>query len=259
MNQAGKARRFAQLHVKGRPLVLSNIWDAGSARAVAASGAEAVATGSWSVAAAQGYADGEMLPLDLLLTTVRQIAAAVDLPVSVDVEGGYAAEPDVLADNIARLLQAGAIGINFEDRVVGGQGLYDVDRQCRRIEAIRARAQRRGVDLFINARTDLFLQAEDEERHRASLDEATARADAYRDAGASGLFVPGLVDEELIRAICAATPLPVNVMMTGRAPSIPRLAELGVARVSHGPGPYRDCMRHLQEIAAAALASLRAR
>ena len=246
MNQADKARGFAKLHVKHRPLVLTNIWDAGSAVAVAKCGASAIATGSWSVAAAQGYADGEQIPLDDVLRTVQRIVAAVDLPVSVDFEGGYAVEADRLAENVERVIQAGAIGINVEDRVVGGEGLHDIDLQCRRIEAIRAKANRLGIDLFINARTDLFLQVKGNERHKAAHAEAIERAHAYGTAGASGFFAPGLVSEELIEALCAAIDLPVNILMLDGAPPIQRLAELGTSRVSFGPLPYVRCMHHLQ-------------
>ncbi|MCV6586344.1 MAG: isocitrate lyase/phosphoenolpyruvate mutase family protein, partial [Marinibacterium sp.] len=212
MSQTDKANRFRALHTPGDPLGLYNIWDAGSARAVARSGAPAIATGSWSVAAAQGYEDGEALPLDLLLTIVRRITQSVDLPVSVDFEGGYAAAPDALAAHVVRLLEAGAIGINFEDRIVQGSGLYPMAEQVARIRAIRDAADAFGVPLFINARTDLFLGSPPDS-HAARLPDAIARAAAYADAGADGFFVPGLIDKEQIATITGATPLPVNVMM----------------------------------------------
>ena len=251
MDQLEKAQIFARLHVPGDPLVLYNIWDAGSARAIADAGANAVATGSWSVAAAQGYPDGEALPLDLLVAIVERIVAAVDLPVTIDFEGAYAEAPEQAAANVGRLIDAGAIGINFEDQVVGGEGLYPVDAQADRIGAIRRRAG--DLPLFINARTDLFLREPDPAAHAALVPEAIARAAAYAQAGASGFFVPGLVDAGLIGRVCEACSLPVNVMRLQAAPVVRDLASLGVARISHGPGPYRSAVAELTKQARAAL------
>ena len=253
MTQAEKAGTFSALHVRGEPLVLYNIWDAGSAVAVAGSGAKAVATGSWSVAAAHGYPDGEVIPLDMVELIVQRIACSVDVPVTVDLEGAYATEPEQVAENVARIVRAGAIGVNFEDGVIGGNGLHDMTLQCRRIRAIRAEAEALGVALFINARTDLFLQAGDPASHATLLATATERAKAYADAGASGFFAPGLVDERLIGALCAASPQPVNVMMKAGAPSTSRLAALGVSRVSYGPMPYIQSMQRLGQEAKAAV------
>jgi 2-methylisocitrate lyase-like PEP mutase family enzyme len=157
VNQKDKAKRFNELHVKGAPLLLFNAWDAGSAKAVADAGAAAVATSSWSVAEAQGYRDGEDIPVELFERIIERIAHAVELPVSADFEGGYTEDDDQLAQNISRLLELGIVGINFEDRVVGGSGLYGIDRQASRIAAIGQAAAKEGVPLFINARTDLFL------------------------------------------------------------------------------------------------------
>jgi 2-methylisocitrate lyase-like PEP mutase family enzyme len=162
--------------------------------------------------------------------------------VTVDVEGGYSDDPATCARNIGRFLDLGVVGINFEDRVVGGAGLHGIEAQSARIAAIRAVADARGIALFINARTDLFFAPGI--APAAALDEACARAAAYQKAGASGLFVPGLVDLEVIAALCDATSLPVNVMMAAGLPERQALARAGVARISHGPGPY------LQAIAA---------
>src|SRR6516162_6379846 len=189
MNQTEKAKRFAELHVAGAPLVLYNAWDAGSAKSILDAGAKAIATSSWSVAAAQGYGDGEVIPIELAEEIVGRIAASVDAPVTVDFEGGYSADDSELADNISRLIDLGVIGINFEDRVVKGSGLYDVDRQARRLGAIRKAAEQRGVDLFVNARTDLFFEHSDDAAQ--AIDEALERARAYAAAGASGFFIPG--------------------------------------------------------------------
>jgi 2-methylisocitrate lyase-like PEP mutase family enzyme len=253
MNQSEKARAFAALHVPGDPLILFNAWDAGSAKAVAEAGAKAVATGSWSVAAAHGFEDAEGLPLDLAIANAARIVRGVDLPVTLDFEGGYAVEPERLAANFGLALATGVVGCNFEDRVVGGEGLHPVGMHARRVEALRRAAESAGVLAFINARTDIFLQAKPEAHDRAACEQALERARAYADAGASGFFVPGLADEALLARVCEASPLPVNAMMFAGMPSPKRLADLGVARISYGPGPYRQAMKALTEAARAAL------
>jgi len=245
MKQGEKAARFAALHVKGAPLLLYNAWDAGSAKVVLEAGANAIATSSWAVAEAQGYRDGEVIPVGLVEQIVARIASTIDLPVTVDFEGGYSDDDGVLAENVSRLLALGIVGINFEDRVVKGTGLYPTDRQARRIAAIRAAAKKKGIDLFINARTDLFLGQEGDPAK--SVGDALARAKAYAGAGASGLFIPGLQDDALIGQIRAGAELPVNVMVMDGVPSNGRLAELGVARISYGPIPYIGAMNALKE------------
>ena len=171
MIQADLAAAFRALHVRGDPLRLYNVWDAGGARAVAGAGAAAVATGSLSLAAAHGYPDGERIPLELVLRVAGRIAASVDLPLSVDIEGGYAVEPQSAARNVVRVIEAGAVGVNVEDGIVGGEGLHGTDAQVARLRAIRAAVP---PWAFVNARTDLFLQA-GAERHEAIVDEAVER------------------------------------------------------------------------------------
>ena len=243
MNQTDKAKRFAELHVKDAPLLLYNAWDAGSAKSILDAGAKAIATSSWSVAAAQGYGDGEAIPIELAEQIIGRIAATVDIPVTVDFEGGYSEDDGELAANISRLLDLGVIGINFEDRIVKGSGLYSFDRQARRIAAIRKAAEQKGIDLFINARTDVFF--EHGEDAAQAVGEALDRAKAYAAVGASGFFVPGLVDDALIGQICEGVSLPVNVMVMDGVPSNARLSELGVARISYGPIPYIRAMKAL--------------
>ena len=248
MTQNEKAKRFAELHVKGSPVVLYNAWDAGSAKAIFDAGAQAIATSSWAVAAAQGYSDGEDLPKELLGQIAGRIAASVDAPLSVDFEGGYSENDGELAENVSRLIDLGIIGVNFEDRVVKGPGMYDVDRQARRIDAIRKAAEKKGVDLFINARTDLFL-GRGPELAKATV-EAVDRAKAYAAAGASGFFIPGLADEAMIKWICDNATLPVNVMYLDRLPKFDRLCELGIARLSFGAHPYAQTIGALSGLAA---------
>jgi 2-methylisocitrate lyase-like PEP mutase family enzyme len=252
--QAAKARAFAMLHVPGDPIVLYNAWDVGSAKAVVASGAKAIATGSWSVAAAQGFEDGEAIPLDLVVDNISRIVKAVDLPVTLDFEGGYARGGPELATNVRRVIDAGVVGINFEDQMIGGDSLYRVEEQAARIATVRSAADAAGVPLFINARTDVFLRAE-RARHADHVGEAIDRAKAYAAAGASGLFVPGIRDELLVARVCAESPIPVNVLFYPDVPPRERLAKAGVARLSYGPKPYREMMALLTEAARRALTS----
>ena len=178
MSQIEKAKVFAELHVKGRPIILYNAWDAGSAKAIADAGAKAVATSSWAVASALGYADGEDVPLDVVTGLVSRMSAAVSVPISIDLEAGYGETPDAAARSVAKILQAGAIGINIEDGLSGGKRqLASPDQHVAKIKAVRDAAQELGIHLFINARTDPFLLefgSPDE-----CLSEAAKRAKAY--------------------------------------------------------------------------------
>jgi 2-methylisocitrate lyase-like PEP mutase family enzyme len=246
LTQSEKANLFKSLHIKGDPLVLYNIWDAGSAKIVASAGARAVATGSASVAMAYGFTDGEKIPLHIVLENLRYIVASTELPVSLDFEGAYGVAPEAVAVTCAQAISAGAIGFNFEDQIIGGEGLYAVEDQCARIEAMRSCGDSAGVDVFINARTDIFLKAQPADHNSQNLDAALERAHAYAQAGASGFFAPGLDDEILIARLCENCPLPVNFMMTPQAATIARLGELGVSRISFGPGPYRAAMQALK-------------
>jgi len=248
MTSNDKARAFAALHVPGDPLILFNIWDAGSAQAVERAGAKAIASGSVSVAGAYGFEDGEDLPLALALANAERIAASVSVPVTIDFEGGYAVEPERAAANVARLAGTGAIGCNFEDQVVGGEGMHTVQAQADRIAAVRKAV---GDGFFINARTDFFLQAKPADHDGALADAAIERAKAYADAGASGFFIPGLTDLALVERIVTASALPVNAMTWPGAPSRQQWADAGIARISYGPGPFRQMQKWLEEAARA--------
>jgi len=238
--------RFAALHRPKDPLILFNIWDAGSAAAVARAGAKAVATGSHSVAGAQGYADGQELPFENLLKTVSQIVGAIDLPLSVDFEAGFAESLEELAANAAALAGAGAIGCNFEDQLIGEKDLREASEQAERIRVVGE------AGLFVNARTDTFLlplmngiDPNTEQYAQAAI----TRGIAYRNAGAGSFFVPGLSSPELIERICQAVDLPINVMRLPGMVSNEQLARLGVARISYGPAPWRDAMAAIEEAA----------
>ena len=225
------ADRFRSLHAEGRILVLANAWDAASARLSEEAGAEAVATSSASLAWAHGYADGEMVPGSVLLGAIAEILRVVSVPVTVDSEAGYSSEPGAVADYAARLTEMGVAGINIED------GRSPPDLLARKIAAIKDRAVRMGADLFVNARTDVYLLGLTAPER--ALEETLARCRHYADAGADGLFVPFIRDAETIGTIASAVSRPLNVLAVSGVPPVAELKALGVRRVSTGAGPGR--------------------
>lgn len=240
---------FAALHRSDDPLVLYNVWDAGSAQAVAKAGAKVLATGSHSLAGAQGYDDGEHIPFPRLVETAQQIADAAALPLTVDMESGYAGHLEDLGRNAEALRAAGAIGCNLEDRLIRAGGLRSIDEQSERISAVN------GAGLFVNARTDTFLApyvAGENPNKPELVDAAIERAQAYRAAGSGSFFIPGLSEPNLIRRVCEAVDLPVNLMRLPDMVSNAELAALGVARISYGGAPWHDAMAGVETAARAA-------
>src|SRR5215210_2596410 len=240
---------FAALHVPGNPVVLYNIWDVGSALAVVNAGAKALATGSHPVADANGWPDGQQVPMEFALANARRIVEAVEVPLTVDFEGAYSIEPEKGGENVRRLKDTGAVGCNFEDQVIGGEGVHPLELQVRRIVAIRSAV---GDDFFINARTDLFLKTQTYDD--ALTDQVIERGKAFADAGASGFFVPRLADPAQIERVVREVPLPLNVIAFPGAPDKKVWADAGVARISHGPFPHRALMARLTEMAREAIA-----
>ncbi len=226
--KAETATTFHRLHEGPEPLLLPNAWDAGSARLMESLGAKAIATTSAGVAWTHGYPDGNSLPVRLLAGTVATIARAIQVPLTVDVEGGYSDDPAAVEETVARMVEAGAVGINIED------GASAPDLLCLKIERATRAGDHFDVELFVNARTDVYLRGLVPEGERVA--ETLARAKLYRNAGASGLFVPGLRDPEEIRAIAAGAGLPLNVMAWPGLPAAAELAHLGVRRLSAGSG-----------------------
>ena len=239
---------FAALHVPGDPVILYNIWDVGSALAVIAAGAKALATGSHPVADANGWPDGQQVPLDFAFANAKRIVDSVEVPVTVDFEGAYSTDPAQGGANVARLKETGAVGCNFEDQVIGGEGVHPLDLQVKRIAAIREAV---GSDFYINARTDLFLKTQTYDD--ALVDQVVKRGKAFADAGASGFFVPRLSDAKQIERVVREVPLPLNVIAFPGAPDKKIWADAGVARISHGPFPHRALMAKLTEMAREAI------
>ncbi|MBL0924745.1 MAG: isocitrate lyase/phosphoenolpyruvate mutase family protein [Sphingomonadaceae bacterium] len=245
-----RVKTFGDLHIPGKPLILYNIWDAGSAKAVAEAGAKAIATGSWGVANSLGYKDGETLPLDAALDNLVRILSVTDLPVTIDMEAGYGADPAVVKASVARAAEAGAVGINIEDKDPATRQLFATADAVARIKAAAASG------LWINARSDLFIVTPKEQHDADLVDAVVERATAYADAGANSLFVPFMYNAALIGKLCEKSPLPVNILVGQGIPDIKTLAELGVARISHGYGPWAKAMADLAEAAREAMAQV---
>lgn len=245
-DQRQKADLLRRLHAGPPILVLANAWDAASARVVAAAGFPAVASSSAGVAYALGYPDGQRIGREEMLDMVRRIAAAVDVPVSADVEAGYGTTPESAAETARGVVAAGAVGMNLEDTGSAGE-LLPLELQVERVRAARAAADGAGVPLVLNARTDAFgvpgLAAD------ARLPEAVRRANAYLAAGADCAFVPFVSDRELIGRLAREVKGPLNVLGTPAAPPIPELERMGVRRVSVGSGIARAAYGRARRIA----------
>jgi len=244
-----KFETFASLHVPGNPVVLYNIWDVASALAVVKAGAKALAPGSHPVADANGWPDGQKVPVDFALANAKRIVDAIELPLTVDFESAYSDDPEEGGANVARLAATGAVGCNFEDQVIGGEGLHPLELQVRRVRAIRDAV---GDQFFINARTDLFLKTQTYDD--ALIDQVVERGKAFADGGASGFFVPRLGDPKQIERVVREVPLPLNVIAFPGAPDKKVWADAGVARISHGPFPHRALMATFEEMARGAIA-----
>ena len=242
---ADKAALLDSLHVPGTPLIVTNVWDALSARAVAAApGVRALASASHSVSNTRGFEDGEGMNVDLAVEAARAITSAVDLPVSIDFERGYTRNLAKLHQNITRLIDAGAAGLNFEDSTGNeAQPLFPLAEQLDRIRTVRAAADSAGVPLVINARVDALVRGSD-------WDDALTRANAYLDAGASVIFMLGLGDEAAVEKAVAGVNGRVSTISGPNSVPLTRLAELGISRVSFGPYTLGLVLAHLQAAAA---------
>ena len=243
-----KVEAFRALHVPGDPLVLFNIWDAGGAKVVAEAGARAIATGSYGVAEAQGFKDGEAFPLERALMVLDGILRVTDLPVTFDMEAGYGDTPDEVGASVGLAFAAGAAGINLEDRMPGVDALTPITEQARRIRAAA------DTGIFVNARCDAFRGVAAEDHGPALVSTVLERARAYADAGAGCLFVPFTVNRACLGAICEGSPLPVNIIWNPAFADRAELAALGAARISHGHRPWAAAMDWLGVAAKVVLA-----
>jgi 2-methylisocitrate lyase-like PEP mutase family enzyme len=244
---AQKAEVLRALHRPGNPVLFFNVWDAVSARILEDLGYPAVATSSAAIAWSEGFADGERVTRERMLEGVKRVTAAVRVPVTADLENAYGTRIDDAADTARGAIEAGAVGLNFED---GGERGYvaDLEPHCRRIAAMVATGREAGVPLVINARTDVFLdRIGPDDRWR--FDEAVKRGNAFLEAGAACVFVPGVTDAPTIERLVKAIGGPVNVLATAASPAVSQLAELGVARVSCGGAPMAHALKYFRDAA----------
>ncbi|ROQ39976.1 2-methylisocitrate lyase-like PEP mutase family enzyme [Frondihabitans sp. PhB188] len=243
---AEKAETLRSLHVPGDPLIVTNVWDSITARVVAsAPGVKALATASHSISEAHGVEDGEGLDVDEALAAAQLIVRSVELPVSVDFEKAYATDAPGTRDNVWRLIEAGAAGLNIEDSVGRDKAeLYDIDTQVSKIAAARAAGDRAGVPIVINARVDALAG------DPSLWDDAVTRANAYLDAGADVAFVLGLTTEQMVADALSQIHGKVSVISGADSVPLAKLAELGVSRVSFGPRAMGLTLSHLRDAAA---------
>ncbi|MDQ6692171.1 MAG: isocitrate lyase/phosphoenolpyruvate mutase family protein [Candidatus Dormibacteraeota bacterium] len=251
--ETAKFQRFQELHRGGQLLVLPNAWDAGSARLLSTLGFPALASTSSGVAWALGVPDGQHLGRDQMLEAIRRMVAVTPLPLTADMEAGYGLDAQYVAETVRLVIEAGAVGVNLEDGTADRENpLASLDDQVARLRAAREAADAAGVDLYINARTDVYLRRVGNERDR--LEHTLERAQAYLEAGAAGIFVPGTADLDTISELAARIAAPLNVLLTEGTPSVSVLSDAGVRRLSTG-GRLAQAALGLLSKAAAELAS----
>jgi 2-methylisocitrate lyase-like PEP mutase family enzyme len=243
-----KTRVFRALHSKtDQPLLLPNVWDVGGARLAESLGAKAVATTSAGVAWSLGYPDGNKLPVERQAQLASDLVKAVRVPVSIDMEAGYSDDPELVGESLKRVLDAGIAGINIED------GMSEPRLLAKKIEAIKRTASAMNVDVFINARTDVYLKNLVSDENKA--EETLTRAVLYGEAGADGLFVPALTELTQIAQITFGTKLPVNLLAWPGLPKAADLAKLGVRRLSAGPAISQIAWQRIAKLTEAFLAA----
>jgi len=246
--QSQKEKQFFQLHHLDAILVLPNIWDSLGARLLEDLGYKAVATASASIALANGYQDGENIPFDDVLSILKRIVKSVNIPVTADIESGYAKNNQQLKDNIKRLIDTGIAGINYEDSKHDEQKLFTKEEQSEKIDVIKRTASEMGSALFINARTDVFIK-QNNLSNEEKVAEAIARGKAYKDAGADCFYPIFLKEKESLVTIMNEVSLPVNILMVPGIPDFSVLKEIGLARISLGPGFLKYAINSMKNIA----------
>jgi 2-methylisocitrate lyase-like PEP mutase family enzyme len=245
--QRERAARFLELHRGPRILLLPNEWDAASARLFEEEGFPAIGTTSAGVAYSLGFPDGQQAPFPEMVAAIERIARAVQVSVTADIESGFGESAEEVGENVRAVLEAGAVGVNLEDGREGEDSLIPISLHSEKIRSAREAALAAGFALVVNARTDVFLDAIGDPTTR--FDEAVARANAYRHAGADCLFVPGVTEAATIERLVRAIDGPLNVLAAAATPPISELERLGVARVSLGSGPMRATLALLRRIA----------
>ncbi|MFB5662485.1 isocitrate lyase/phosphoenolpyruvate mutase family protein [Alteribacillus sp. HJP-4] len=241
------AKNFYELHYRSSTFVLPNAWDVISAKMFEESGFKAIGTTSAGIAASLGYKDGQNMPLKKMIETIERIAKSVNVPVTADIEAGYGQTVNAVLETVKKVIETGAIGINLED----GTGdsvhpIYDISLQKEKIAAIREMSDSNNASLFINARTDMYWLNIGDPSLR--FQETVKRAEAYQEAGANCIFVPGVSDQKLIQCLRKAISCPINLLADPETPSLTDLSEIGIERLSCGSVPFRTTITLLREI-----------
>jgi 2-methylisocitrate lyase-like PEP mutase family enzyme len=246
-SQKKKAEIFLSLHKSDKMLLLPNIWDPIGARILQAKGFPAIATASAAISASLGYKDGEKIKYSTHIEIIRRIADGIDIPVTADIESGYAKDITTFKENINMLLDAGAVGINLEDSV-GKEGvLRSIEEQCERISAVRDAVEKRGVHLVINARTDCFLGKEQNVSSEI-ISEAIKRANEYISAGADCFYPVGILDLETVKILRKEIQSSINILGSAKSVPLKTLQEIGINRVSFGPFIFRSLLKKFSDI-----------
>ena len=245
--QEKKAQIFKSLHTSGKLLILPNIWNPIGARILEARGFPAAATASSAISASLGYEDSEKIKLSTLIDILFRIAKSVEIPVTADIESGFADSIPELKETILQVIDSGVVGINIEDSVVEGEALRPVDEQCERIAAVRDISDRQGIYLIINARVDSFL-SNTFQTSEEKIEDTVIRAKAYTRAGVDCIYPIGPGDRETLEILRSLITLPINILATPKTEPLNVLQEIGINRVSFGPFIFRSCLKKFVNI-----------
>ncbi|SDJ06611.1 isocitrate lyase/PEP mutase family protein [Alteribacillus bidgolensis] len=242
-----KVKNFHELHYRSSTFVLPNAWDVISAKMFEESGFKAIGTTSAGIAASLGYTDGQNMPLNQMIETIERIAKSVNVPVTADIEAGYGQTVNEVLETVKKVIEAGAVGINLEDGTGNSiHPIYDISLQKEKIAAIRKMSDSINASLFINARTDMYWLNIGDPSLR--FHETVKRAESYQEAGADCIFVPGLSDQKIIQCLRNAISCPINLLVNVETPSLMKLSEIGIERLSCGSAPFRTTVTLLKEI-----------
>lgn len=246
MNQFEKFNIFKNYHSKENPLVLLNIWDSKSKELAEKNGVKVLATSSYAISDLHSYADGENMPFEEILSELKKITSNTNLPISVDIESGYAKTTENLMENMKELIELGITGINIEDKIPDKDSLYSVEKFTSKIITIKGVSE----NIFINARTDMFFYGNIEEKNKDTkiLYETIQRIKEYENAGADGIFIPGLKNKKFIKEIVENISIPLNIMLDYRIDNINEFKNLGISRFSFGPTIYLKLLEDAEKI-----------
>jgi 2-methylisocitrate lyase-like PEP mutase family enzyme len=249
LTQQEKAKRFYDLHHSGKLLILPNIWDCLGANLLESLNYPAIATASASVAFTNGYDDGQKIPFGSVLAILKKIASSVNIPVSADIESGFAENDLQLKENIKQLIATGIVGINIEDTDKETNSIVPIEVQCEKIKLIKKLSEEMGVSLFINARADVYLRGKDFDSAESKFEEALKRGRAYKSAGADCFYPIAMTRQEDIKRMIEQLQMPVNVITIAGIPELTVLNEIGVARVSLGPSFLKIALKAMKNLA----------